>query len=231
MVDEPQVNKIYLSGTPSEIKSNLTNTYASYLLGKVEQAVAVASSKPLPSYVKGQCYIKLYFEGIVINTTSSHYVEKSMRLPYENPRTISLERLKALATNTKNKFWGFTFRTGVHTYTYNNPEQGFNVSWGYFESITDAKKLYEQMLDIVGLSPDWRQLSHSNIPEPGDRFSGIPEKVPQANILIKTDRERPVAKMKFRRAAFKFPHIRYELDFVTESGKVFDSLDVLSAYQ
>ena len=189
------------------------------------------TSRPIPSYVRGQIYIKLYFDGVIQNTALNHRVEKSFRLMNDNPKTISLDRLKLLAQRTKTKFDALTFTSGIHSYTYNSPEQGFHRAWGFFNSLADAKKLFEQMLDIDSMSPQWERLSHSSVPEPGTRFSDPPEKVSQANTLIRTERERPVASMKFKRAAIKFPHVRREIDLVTDTGGVLSSLDFLKPYQ
>jgi hypothetical protein len=189
------------------------------------------SSRPLPSYVRGQIYIKLYFEGLIINTTTRHRVEKLFRLVNDNPKTIGLNRLKLLAERTKDKFNNFSFKTGVHSYTYNSPEQGFNRVFSFFDSLTEAKRLFEQLLDITELSPDWKKLSHSSVPEPGGRFIDPPEKVTQANTLIRVERERPAANVKFKRAVIKFPHVRYEVDLVTDTGSTLSSLDFLKAYQ
>lgn len=189
------------------------------------------SSRPLPSYVQTQIYIKLYFEGIIANTVVRHRVEKSFRLMSDNPKTINLNRLKLLAQRTKSQFDSFSFKTGTHSYTYNSPEQGFNFTWGFFESLTEAKRLFGQMLDIDSMSPKWERLSHSSIPEPGSRFSEPPDKVPQAGQLIRVERERPVANVKFKRAGIKFPHIQKEIDLVTSTGSTLDSLEFLQPYQ
>lgn len=189
------------------------------------------TSRPIPSYVQGYIYIKIYFEGIIVNTALRHRVEKSFRLMNDNPKTISLDRLKLLAERTKTKFDSLSFKTGITAWTYNVPEHGFNRVWGFYDSIAEAKKLYEQLLDIDGHSPDWKKLTFSGVAEPGSRFSEPPEKVTQANTLIRVERERPVANMKFKRAAIKFPHIRHEIDLVTDAGSTLSSLDFLKPYQ
>lgn len=178
------------------------------------------SSRPLPTDVRGHAYLKFYFKGQINKTTDSHRVEKSFRLMKDNPRTMSQARLEALARSIQSKFKNFTFTTGIRSYTYNNPEQGFSRTWGYFKGEADAKKLFDQMLDVDGMSPNWKKLSCSYVPSPGDRFADKPDKVATANVLIRADRERPVALMKFAHAAIKFPHIRRELVIMDANGNL-----------
>lgn len=175
-------------------------------------------SKIYPSYVKGFIYLKLVFKGVVNGTDRRHYIEKSFRLIKEDPKTITQQKLNSIGQLIHTKFDNLTFTSGHDTYTYNHPEVGFNRIWGHFNSELDAKKLFEQMLDIIATSPDWRRLTRSQVLNPGDRFQEPPEKEMQAGLMIRLDRERPIATMKFYKAAIKFPHIRKEIEFVNEFG-------------
>lgn len=220
-------NKLYLSANnAAEMRQLLTDIFANYLLMQNVQATGGGgTSRPLPTDVKGRCYLKFYFVGTIQNTNKTHRVEKSFRLMKEDPRTISLERLKYFATTIWNKFNNFTFTTGHDSWCYNDPEVGFNRIWGYFNSQADAQKLFEQLLDIIGESPKWHHLTRSTVPIPGDRFSPLPDKVQQAGVLIRPDQERPIALMKFSHATIKFPHLRKETDLVTPAGSLINSLD------
>jgi hypothetical protein len=220
-----------VSGTPEQLAILLPLLEAQYQFFKnLDLPAGGNNSNPLPSDVKGKIYIKLHFKGTIQGTTARHQIEKSFRLMRDDPRTISLQRLTFLASLAKEKFNSFTFTTGHNTYTYNNPEQGFNRVWGHFNSEVDARKLFEQMLDIPQLSPDWRRLSKSVLVEPGNRFQEPPEKITQAGILIRTDRERPIATMKFTHATIKFPHIRVEIDLVDRFGNLLNTLKPLEQY-
>jgi hypothetical protein len=189
------------------------------------------TSRPLPVDVKGKLILRLYFEGLILNTKDLHKVEKSFRLMKDDPRTISLERIRQLGERTKSKFTNFSFTTGHTSYTYNVPEQGFNRIWGFFRDRTQAKRLYEQMLDIDSYSPNWQRLSTSIVEEPGDRFAEPANKVLQANVSIRSERERPIANVHFTRASLRFPHLRDEVDLVDRDGNVLSSLLFLQAYQ
>lgn len=192
------------------------------ILEELQNLTAGSSSRPLPSDVKGKILVKLHFKGVTADTAKPHRVESSFRLMTDDPRTISQERLMFLGNRIKSKFNTFSFTTGKTTYTYNSPEQGFNRTWGYFATQSDATRLFEQLLDIPSLSPDWRRLTQSNLPMPGNRFQVPADKVLQANVSIRTDQERPTALVKFNKAGIKFPHIRQELEWVDKYLYVHD---------
>jgi hypothetical protein len=220
-----------VSGTPEQLAILLPLLEAQYQFFKnIDVPAGGGSSRPLPVDVKGKIYIKLYFKGIIRGTASTHRTEKSFRLMHDDPKTISLQRLTFLANQTKTKFNNFTFTTGHDTYTYNEPAQGFNRVFGHFSSESDARRLFEQLLDIPQLSPKWERLTKSIVVQPGNRFQDPPEKVIQANVSIRADRERPIANMTFSHATIKFPHIRNEIDLVDRYGNVLQSLAVIEQY-
>lgn len=195
------------------------------------EAVGGGNERPLPKFVKGKIYIKLHFKGLIRGTRADHNVEKSFRLMNDDPRTISEGRLNSLATNLYSKFLNFTFTTGHDTYTYNDPDNGFSNVWGHFNDETQARRLFEQMLDLVNESPDWAKLRVSKVVQPGDRFQEPPDKEMQAGISVRTDRERPIADVKFTKATIKFPKIRKELEFVNEFGMTLSVVKQIQEYQ
>jgi hypothetical protein len=225
------------SGNPEHLQIQLPLMEMMYICFKEieEQIKAIkgggGTSRPLPVDVKGKLILKLYFEGYMLNTQTMHQAEKSFRLMKDDPRTISLERIRLLGERTKSKFTNFKFTTGHVSYTYNVPEQGFNRTWGFFKNRAEAKRLYEQMLDLDSYSPNWQRLSTSLVEEPGDRFAEVADKVLQANVSIRSERERPIANVEFTHATLKFPHLRDEVDLVDKAGHVLDSLLFLASYQ
>lgn len=187
--------------------------------GEVE-ATGGGSYRPLPYYVKGKIIITVHFEGIVQNSITSHKVEKSFRLVNEDPATISQSKIAEIARLVHSKFFGSQvhFTTGRDAYCYNHPEQGFNRVWGFFASTTDAKRCFEQLLDIPKLSPDWKRLTRSTVVEPGDRFQEPPERIMQFGQSIRSSSERPIAPMKFKRANIKFPAFKRAIELVKSNG-------------
>lgn len=231
MADFP--NKIYLSANSiSEIKQAVAETYAQYLMLKnLEVDSSGSSSRLPPPYARFYCYLKIYFIGTIQNTDKTYRAEKSFRLINDNPRTITLERLKQLANKVWSEFNNFTFTTGHDTYCYNDPEIGFNRVWGGFHTLADAQALFGKLLDVIGQSPEWEKMSKSTVPIPGDRFSPLPDKVTQAGVLIRPDQERPIALMKFDKCTIRFPHLKSEANLVTRYGGIINSLDFLDPYK
>jgi hypothetical protein len=149
----------------------------------------------------------------------------------DNPRTIPKSRLDYLGNRIKSLFNAFSFTTGKDAYTYNESDQGFNRSWGYFATQQDAQKVFEQLLDVNNLSPNWQRFTHSSVPIPGDRFQNPPDKVSQANVLVRLYPERPTALMKFNKAQIKFPHIRKSFLWVDKNFKVHDVYQAILDHQ
>lgn len=228
----PLPDKFTIAGTPEQIAAQLPILQALYLAVKdLEAKGGGGTSRPLPSDVVGKIFIKLSFKGIIRGTIKNHIVEKTFRLMKDDPKTISRDKIKYYGDRIKTKFNNFTFITGHETYTYNDPVNGFNRIWGHFLDQANGVKLYEQMLDIIPVSPNWKKLTCSKVVQPGDRFQDPPDKVMQAGVSIRTERERPVADMKFYRATIKFPHVRDELLLVDELLGVHDPVAKLMTYE
>lgn len=217
------------SGNIPEIKAQLMNyKFIEKILSRLEVDSGSSSPRPYPSFVRGLAYIKVMFKGTIAGTDISHRSEKLFRLMKDDPRTISLQRIQQLAERIKNKFNNFTYTTGVECYTYNNPDQGFNRCWDYYQSQAEAQKLIEQVLDIDGYFPDWRRFTKSVVPIPGDRFAEVPDKVLQANVFVRLERERPTALMSFHKARMKLPHIKREFDIVDKNLDIIEELPFAS---
>lgn len=228
----PLPDKFTIAGSPEQVTLLLPILEAMYLgFKELEVNGGGGTSRPLPSDVVGKIFIKLSFKGLIRGTIKNHLVEKSFRLMKDDPKSISREKIKYYAERIKSKFDNFTFVTGHETYTYNDPANGFNRIWGHFIDQANGIKLYEQMLDIIPVSPNWNKLTRSTVVQPGDRFQEPPDKVLQAGVSIRASRERPIANMKFYRATIKFPHVRDELLLVDEFLGIHDPVAKLATYQ
>jgi hypothetical protein len=172
----------------------------------------------------------LKFAGLIQDTNLRHNVQKSFRLINENPKTVPLERLQQIGRTIWAKFNNFTFMTGRTSYCYVDTERGMNFIWGYFHAQEDAQRVYEQMLDIQGFSPDWTRFTKKEKPFAGDEFADKPSKKMQAGVLIRPKRKRPIAKVTFKKAMLKFPDVEKAVPFVTEYGRVIENLDCLKPY-
>lgn len=221
-------NTVIVAGNEAQLKDLIMNLLQNYGASGSGSGSG-GSYQRIPSYVKGKCHLKVTFKGKIANTQDDHRTEKSFLLmkPEHAPEILDLEKLKTLAQLVHTKFDNLEFTTGQKAYTYNSPEQGFNRVWGYFASEADAMRLFEQLLDIQSFSPEWERLTESRVVQPGSRFQDPPEKVTQAGIRIRSERERPTALMKFDYAYVKFPHFRDEIPIANQYGVVITNLNVL----
>lgn len=224
-------NTIIVAGNESQLKTLIMQLLQEY--GTTGTGSGVGGSyNRLPSYVRGKVHLKLTFKGRIVNTQDDHRIEKSCLLmkPEYAPELLDLDKLKTIASTVHNKFDNFSFTTGQKTYTYNSPEQGFNRVWGYFSNETEAMRLFEQMLDIQSYSPEWERLTESRVVQPGNRFQEPPEKVTQAGIRVRTERERPIATVAFDTAYVKYPHVREEIPIANKYGVVITNLNVIQKH-
>lgn len=189
------------------------------------------TSQRLPTSVKGYCLVTLLFVGRTA-TKKIHRVEKGFRWVRVDPRTVLPEEITKFANLIKTKFDSrFTFSTGQTTFTYNNPDQGFNRVWGYFSQAIDAKKVFEQLLDLQSFAPDWSRLTESKVVSPGNRFQSPAKRIKQGNATVRAAEERPSAIMRFDSAYLKFPHIKDIGVLVDSQGGIMDAVKFLAQYQ
>lgn len=227
----PLPDKFTVTGSPEQVALILPILEAMYLGFKELEVSGSAISRIPPTYARSYCYLKIYFIGTIQNTNKTHRAEKRFRLVNDNPRTVTLERLKEIANKVWTEFNNFSFTTGHDIYCYNDPVIGFHRLFGYFLSMTDAQALFGKLLDVIGQPPEWERLSKSTVPIPGDRFSSLPDKISQAGVLIRPDQERPIALMKFDKCTIKFPHLKAEANMVTRYGGIINSLSFLDSYK
>lgn len=217
-------------GSEEMIKPLILQLLAQYYGQGTQTGGGGGSYQRLPASVVGQCFIKLRFYG-TSQTGKQHFVYKSFRWVKANPQTVTQEAITALATNIKNKFDNLKFTTGHKAFTYNRPDQGFNRVWGFFKDQIEAMRLFEQLLDLQGFSPDWSRLTESSVIQPGNRFQSPADKTLQAGISIRMQEERPIATVGFNGAFIKFPHIPDEGALVDYRGNVMNVAKFLAGYQ
>lgn len=221
-------NTIIVAGNENQLKTIITDLLQNYGKSSVSESSG-GTYQRLPNHVKGQALIKISFKGTIHNTQDTHAVEKSFRLvkPEHNPKILDYSKVRTFAERIYSKFNNFSFVTGTTVYSYNNPDQGFNRSWGCYQNETEARRVIESLLDIQQFSPVWKCLTESRVVEPGDRFQDPPEREIQGGYNIRLERERPIATVKFDTAWLKYPKVRKEILLANEYGVVVTNLNVL----
>ncbi len=134
--------------------------------------------------------------------------------------------LKEMALLIKNKFAKplFYFEKGKKVGMYNSPSQGFNWVWSEFKDEENARKVFEQMLDLQKKSPDWECLNMSGSVLPVKAYPEKPNKVTVLGEPVRQNRRRPMGRVYFKRAFITLPPRKKPVCFIDVTGKNNDAL-------
>jgi hypothetical protein len=91
--------------------------------------------------------------------------ELSFRIISETSQSMTESEARVMANKIKSLFCtgtGFRLHKGRTKCVYREPARGYQFSVNAF-SLTEGKRLIEQVLDIQGHSPDWKCLIHSQL--------------------------------------------------------------------
>ena len=129
--------------------------------------------------------------------------------------------LKQLALAIKTKFAKplFYFDKGKKIGMYNSPLQGFNFVWSEFKDETNARKVFEQVLDLIEKSPDWECLSISSSVLPAKAYPDLPNKVTVLGEQVREPRKRPMGRVYFKHAFITIPPKKTPVYLVDVTGK------------
>lgn len=129
--------------------------------------------------------------------------------------------LKQLALVIKNKFAKplFYFDKGKKVGMYNSPEQGFNFVWSEFKDEENARKTFEQVLDVLGKSPDWECLIMSGSVLPTKAYPDLPKKVSILGEQVREPRKRPLGRVYFKHASISIPPKKTPIYLIDVTGK------------
>lgn len=129
--------------------------------------------------------------------------------------------LKELALAIKNKFAKplFYFDKGKKVGMYNSPEQGFNFVWSEFKDEANAKKIFEQVLDVLGKTPDWECLIMSSSVMPAKAYPDLPNKVTVLGEQVREARKRPLGRVYFKHASIIIPPKKTPVYLIDVTGK------------
>lgn len=129
--------------------------------------------------------------------------------------------LKQMATQIKNKFAKplFFFDKGKKVGMYNNPKQGFNWVYSQFKDEANAKKAFEQLLDLQSKSPDWEYLIMSSSVLPTKAYPTNPDKVMVMGEQVREPRRRPSGRVYFKHAFITLPPRKKPIYLVDTTGK------------
>jgi len=123
----------------------------------------------------------------------------SFRLMGEESTTITDQKMEAWARKIKNRFGGTTpleWRRGKELWCYADWDKGYQLQL-LVEAGQEAKRIVEQILDIQGHSPDWKNLFRNTNEQPFDRYDETPGSQLILGKMERRPRQRPLARLVF----------------------------------
>jgi hypothetical protein len=226
-----QEGEIILSGSIEEVKSALTTMKAiQRMLGwyGANQPIVVAPREVAPKR-KGKMKVTLHFFEDLANTDPNYQPTQGIlgfRLMNKDYSRMNLDDLKALGNRIHNKFGdagGFVWKKGKDLYSYTEWDKGYQLQVIAI-SLAEAKRVIEQVLDIQNHSPDWENLNKVIPEEPMSKYPTIPDKEVIFGVSARTQRQRPIADVRFRYATLYLPKFNRAITLVDRKGKIIDSL-------
>lgn len=151
--------------------------------------------------------------------------EISFRLMNDDPKTISLSRIQAIATKIKEKFNNFTWRKGKAMCSYTYWEQGYQLQVLAIDG-NEGRRIVDQVLEIQGHSFEAESFNVNTSWSPTTRYPVLPDKALIAGELIREDRQRPIANVKFISAEIFFPRIRRGIPILDESMQIIRKIEL-----
>lgn len=129
--------------------------------------------------------------------------------------------LKEMALLIKSKFVKpqFYFEKGKRIGMYHSPQQGFNWVWSEFKDEQNARKVFEQVLDLQKQLPEWACLNMSGSVLPAKAYPNKPDKVVVLGEQVKENRKRPLGRVYFKRASIALPPKKTPIYFVDVTNK------------
>jgi hypothetical protein len=129
--------------------------------------------------------------------------------------------IKQMAQSIKAKFVKplFFFDKGKKVGMYHDPVRGFNWVWSEFKDEVNAKKVFEQVLDLQQKSPDWECLNISESALPNKAYPEKTDKKMVLGELVRNPRRRPLGRVYFKYAYITLPPKKKPIYLIDVSGK------------
>lgn len=219
-------DEIILSGSEETLKPIITLLVAMNQMLKARQSGSGSSGKgSVKRTHKPQ--ILLYFKQEGVNLHNAIEGEISFRIMELSSTTITQQQVKSVAAIIKRKFasgTGFVWNKGKILYSYTDWDRGYQFQL-LCPSISEAKRIVEQVLDIRGFSPDWELL---NIVTNADPTKAYPVKSKKQVILGKSvplPNRRPSAKVVFQHALLNLHGLPDPICLVDRSNQFLNPIE------
>lgn len=153
-------------------------------------------------------HVYLFFkqpEKEVVGNYSAVKAEISFRLMSYQSETITQANIEALSNRVKTLFGGaseFFFNKGKNYYSYIDKAKGYKMQV-LCSNENEARKVFEQVLDVQNHSPDWKNFYISSNGQPAQKWDDTPGSTIILSKSHKKPRRRPLAKVVFQSAWLK----------------------------
>lgn len=145
--------------------------------------------------------------------------EISFRIMNEETDTITQAKAEQLARKVRENFARpvFQWRRGKDLASYFDKSKGYQLKI-LCRDQAGGKRIIEQLLDIQGHTPDWKNLNFSQNLEPAEAFPTIPRTQRIIGESVKLPRKRPIAEITFRYAVMHLHGKAKPICLVDRSG-------------
>jgi hypothetical protein len=237
-----QEGEIILSGSIEEVKSALTT------MKGIQQMLGwygLESGNSLPDRISpvkrsAKPHITLYFlekrpKGAQLSEAQKAIYRKSrpkdgeislrimnMKSPTRHQENlITKDMLLPYAERIKAKFATppFVWKKGKTMYSYSDWDNGIQFQLLCI-SENEARRVIEQALDIIQLSPEWRYLNIITTPNVESRYPDTSDSITIADEKFNFAKERPIVDVTFRHACIVFPTVSAKRVLYDLSGKL-----------
>ena len=153
-------------------------------------------------------HVYLFFkqpQAEVVNNYDPVEAQISFRLMNFQSETITKANIEHIASRIKSLFGGtskFSFNKGKNYYSYIDKIKGYKMQV-LCPNETEARRIFEQVLDVQNHSPDWENFYSSVNGQPTQKWDETPGSMSILGKVNKKPRRRPLAKVVFQSAHLK----------------------------
>jgi hypothetical protein len=156
----------------------------------------------------------------VVNDEKPIISELKIRLRNETDETLTNANVTTLANKIKTLFGagnGFTWTRGKAMFSYSDKKKIYYIKL-FVNSSTEGKRIVEQILDIQGDTPDWKNSFYKVNEEPLEAYPNLPPNKTVLGKSRKQARRRPLGTLRFRTALLHIQSLPNPLPLYDKTG-------------
>ncbi|NES18336.1 MAG: hypothetical protein F6K41_05250 [Symploca sp. SIO3E6] len=180
---------------------------------RAESRAAREKHQSFVSSVKDRPRVVLYFYRYDPSKNRTYTAELSYRLVNETIEGMTFDKMKVIAQKIKTKFENFEFTKGKKKLQYSDWPNGYCNSSVLCETVEEGTRVFEQFLDLQGMSIDETKLSEIKDSNPTGKYPENPSNITVAGKTEEGKELRPITKVKYVHSQIFLGNLaRYTLD-------------------